>query len=215
MSEATDHHLLRAWAERADEAAFCALTGRYAGLVFGAALRRVGDAGLAEEITQDVFAALARSARRLETHATLAGWLHRTAMLTALDRLRRRARHDRRVAQFSEISGDVPERDPWREMAPHLDEALDRLRTADRAVLMLHFAERLTFPEIAVRLGIQPDAARMRTKRALQVLAGLLRGKGVVVPVAALGDGIGWDVCPGRSGDARCSRRRRSRAREK
>jgi DNA-directed RNA polymerase specialized sigma24 family protein len=59
MSELTDQHLLAAWDERRDEAAFRSLLGRYAGFVYGATLRRVGDAGLAEEISQDVFARLA------------------------------------------------------------------------------------------------------------------------------------------------------------
>ena len=189
MSGLSDENYLRAWAERADETAFRALVGRYAGFIYGAALRRVGDAGLAEEITQDVFARLSQNAARLVGHPAISGWLHRAAMLLALDRLRRRRRAEHRIAQLSQMH--TPSADPLAEALPHLDEALDQLATRDREVLVLHFFERLTFPEIATRLGGSADAARMRTNRALSALSATLRKKGVTLSVTALSSGLG------------------------
>jgi DNA-directed RNA polymerase specialized sigma24 family protein len=107
MREATDEHFLRAWAEKADESAFRSLVGRYAGFVHGAALRRTRDAGLAEEITQDVFARLAQNAARLAGHPALSGWLHRAAMLFALERLRSRARHEKRLEEFAAMNAPM------------------------------------------------------------------------------------------------------------
>ena len=190
MSELTDQHLLSAWAERRDEAAFRSLLGRYAGFVYGVALRRMGDAGLAEEISQDVFARLAHHAPRLTAHPTLAGWLHRAAMLLVLDQHRRRARYGRKLERFTQMNTQ-PGRDPWTDAAAHLDEALDRLATRDREVLMLHFIEQRTFPEIAARLRSTPDAVRMRTNRALAELARLLGKRGTIIPAAALAAGLG------------------------
>ena len=66
----------------------------------GWATRGVGDAGLAEEIAQDIFARLSQNAARLTMHPLLAGWLHRTTMLLALDRLRRRMRLSGRSSTF-------------------------------------------------------------------------------------------------------------------
>ena len=132
MSGLSDEKYLRAWAERADETAFRALVGRYAGFIYGAALRRVGDAGLAEEITQDVFARLSQNAARLVGHPAISGWLHRAAMLLALDRLRRRRRAEHRIAQLSQMN-TPSDTDPLAEALPHLDEALDQLATRDRA----------------------------------------------------------------------------------
>ena len=189
MSVASDEHFLRAWAERADETAFRSLVGRYAGFVYGAALRRVGDAGLAEEITQDVFSRLSQNAARLSGHRALSGWLHRSTMLIALDRLRHRRRYDARVEHFLQMN--TQSSDPLAEALPHLDEALDQLATRDREVLVLHFFDRLTFPEIATRLGGTADAARMRTNRALSALSASLRKKGVTLSVTALSAGLG------------------------
>lgn len=45
--------------------AFAALTERYAGLVYSAALRRTGSPEVAEEVAQNVFTILARKAPRL------------------------------------------------------------------------------------------------------------------------------------------------------
>src|SRR6185436_19892470 len=149
MSEMNDEQLLRAWAGRADERAFRSLFARYSGLVYGAAIRRVSDAGLAEEITQDVFARLSRNAGRLASHPTLAGWLHRATMLVALDRLRQRTQRERKRAQLSEMNMTSADRDPLADALPLLDEVIDRLSSRDREVLLLHFAEQLTFPQIA------------------------------------------------------------------
>jgi RNA polymerase sigma-70 factor, ECF subfamily len=186
----SDEQYLRAWAEQADETAFRTLVGRYAGFIYGAALRRVGDAGLAEEITQDVFARLSQNAARLVGHPAISGWLHRAAMLLALDRLRRRSRAERRIAQLSQMTTPTAA-DPLAEALPHLDEALDQLASRDREVLVLHFFDRLTFPEIATRLGGTADAARMRNNRALSALSATLRKKGVTLSVTALSTGLG------------------------
>src|SRR5215207_6614795 len=118
MHEATDQHLLQLWANRSDDAAFREFAGRYAGFVFGSARRRVADAALAEEITQDVFAAAARQAARLATHASVAAWLHRATMLTALDRLRRRAGHERKIERFKAMHTSASDRDPWARFCP-------------------------------------------------------------------------------------------------
>ncbi|HVK57625.1 MAG TPA: sigma-70 family RNA polymerase sigma factor, partial [Candidatus Kapabacteria bacterium] len=186
MSERTDQHLLQLWANRADEIAFRAFADRYSGFVFGTARRRISDSSLAEEITQDVFAAAARQAAKLSSHVSVTAWLHRTTMLTVLDRMRRHARQRRKIEDLKAMHPQNPERDPWMDVLPQLDEALDRLRSADREILLLHFAERLPFPQVAARLGTTVDAARMRTNRALEHLSQLLRTAGVSVPVTAL-----------------------------
>jgi RNA polymerase sigma-70 factor (ECF subfamily) len=190
MSEPSDQQLLSAWAKRHDEAAFRSLLGRYAGFVYGATLRRVGDAGLAEEIAQDVFARLSQNAGRLLEHPTIAGWLHRSAMLLALDRLRRRTRQARTLERFAQMNETTSAYNPWADAHPHLDEALDCLSAPEREVLMLHFAERRTFPEIAKRLGSTSDAVRMRTNRALASLSRMLEKKGTVIPATVLATGL-------------------------
>jgi DNA-directed RNA polymerase specialized sigma24 family protein len=79
----SDQELLRDFAGRGCESAFQELVRRHADLVFATALRRVGDAAAAEEVTQDVFIVLARKAAWLRADASLAGWAYRATLLQA------------------------------------------------------------------------------------------------------------------------------------
>src|SRR3989449_9370745 len=92
-----DGELVTAYAAEGSESAFRALVTRHVHLVYATALRQVGDAGLAEEITQNVFVALARKAPRLARLETLAGWLHRTSILEAKARIRSELRDRKSV----------------------------------------------------------------------------------------------------------------------
>ena len=66
--------LLRDYAERGNEAAFRELVARYIDLVYSTAVRRLGgDADLARDVTQTVFADLARNASSLRDVALLGG----------------------------------------------------------------------------------------------------------------------------------------------
>ena len=91
-----DRDLVRSYASEGSETAFRALVGRHVDLVFATALRQVGDTGLAEEITQNVFVHLARKAPALAGHETIAGWLHRSAILESKARFRAEMRRRRR-----------------------------------------------------------------------------------------------------------------------
>jgi DNA-directed RNA polymerase specialized sigma24 family protein len=72
-----DSSLLRRYASERDEAAFAEIVRRHLGLVYGAALRQLhGSVHRAEDVTQSVFADLARKAAVLVSRTDLAGWLY-------------------------------------------------------------------------------------------------------------------------------------------
>src|SRR5439155_420908 len=92
----SDQQLLREYLDGGSERAFQSLVQRHVDLVYSTALRRLGDAGLAEEVTQNVFVALARKAPFLSRDVALAAWLHKTTLLEARHRLRGELRRKRR-----------------------------------------------------------------------------------------------------------------------
>ena len=181
-----DRELVTAYAARGSETAFRALVTRHVHLVYATALRQVGDAGLAEEITQNVFIALARKAPRLAGIETLAGWLHRTAVLEAKARIRAELRRKRREQTAVEIT--LLQRDgasPLDALVPLLDEGLLDLGDGDRLALVLRFLEERSLRDVGAALGVDEDAARKRVSRALDRLAGFFRQRGFAVPTGA------------------------------
>ena len=181
-----DRELVTAYAAGGSETAFRALVTRHVGLVYATALRQIGDAGLAEEITQNVFIALARKAPRLAGIETLAGWLHRTAILEAKARTRAELRRKRREETAVEISRLQSEgASPLEALVPLLDEGLLNLRDGDRLALVLRFLEERSLRDVGAALGVDEDAARKRVSRALDRLAGFFRRSGFAVPTGA------------------------------
>lgn len=181
----SDHELVSAYVREHSENAFRALVARHVDLVHATAMRQVGDSGLAEEITQNVFVILARKAPRLGGVETLAGWLHRTTVLEARARVRAELRRRRREDVAAEISrlerhGDSP-LDP---LLPLLDEALLHLRESERLALVLRFMEERSLREVGQVLGVAEDAARKRVSRALEQVTEFFRRRGLAVVAA-------------------------------
>ena len=90
--DASDSSLLREFIEGTGERSFRHLVERYQNLVFSTALRRLGDRGRAEEVAQDVFVFLSEQARLLVRHPNLAGWLYKTTMKKAANRMKSETR---------------------------------------------------------------------------------------------------------------------------
>ena len=76
-----ENELLKSYVERGDDSAFEAIVERYLSKLCGVAYRRTGDHLLAEEIVQDVFAALAKKASGMDSSTILACWLHRATAI--------------------------------------------------------------------------------------------------------------------------------------
>lgn len=157
------------------------------GLIYSAALRQVRDPHWAQDVTQMVFANLARKARSIPTGTLLAGWLHRDTRFTALDLLRAEARRSKREQQAAAMNILASECPPdWERIRPLLDEALDEIGPADRDALLLRFFEESNFATIGVALGISADAARKRVDRGLERLREYLVKRGITTTSVAL-----------------------------
>jgi len=183
-----DNSLIAEFNARRSEDAFAALVRQHVSLVFATAMRQVGDAGAAEEITQNVFVALAQAAGKLGSHPTIAGWLHQTALNKSREWLRSELRRRKReqVAFNLELAGAEGD-SVWSSLVPLLDEALLKLRESDRQAVILHFMEGQTFQEVGSALGVGEDTARKRVHRCLDQLTDFFRRRGFAVPSLAAG----------------------------
>src|ERR1017187_4281795 len=134
MPDVSDMELLRDYDRQGSEDAFAALVQRHINLVYSVALRHVGIAAHAEEITQAVFVILARKAARLRPDTILEGWLHETTRLTALSFLRgeRRPQFREQEAYMQSTLQESTDASAWNNFAPLLGEGLSRLGKKDR-----------------------------------------------------------------------------------
>ncbi len=185
----TDYELLQAYADSGDEGAFRELVDRYVGMVFHGALRKTGDRALAEEIIQNVFTALARKARSIKADVILASWLHRATSLECAANLRkesRRVQKMKELAEKSEPHAFTSEPSSLADVAPLLDDAVNRLPALERKIVLLRFFQDLSLREIAKKLGRSESGIRKGLSRALGQLGGDLKRKDVVISATAL-----------------------------
>lgn len=174
-----DRKLLSDYAIHGDEAAFKAVVQRHAGLVYGTALRVIGESGAAEEISQTVFTSLARKAHWLTGHENLAGWLYTAAIQEARLRLRGDLRRRRREDIAARLPTNMPtDNAAHEEMVELLDEGLQSLNRADREALIARYLEERPLREVGRLLGTSEDNAQKRVARGLNALAGFFRRRG-------------------------------------
>jgi RNA polymerase sigma factor (sigma-70 family) len=176
------------------EEAFAALVMCLSGLVYSSALRRTGNAQLAEEVTQNVFAIMARKASSLVSHPSLEAWTLETTRLEAAAVMRSEKRQQRKLAALA-IETDIisstsnETMNPsatWEDALPALDEALDSLSTRERDVILQRFYVGKKFQEIAEATGHTEASCKMRLKRALEKLCLRMSTRGVTLTATAV-----------------------------
>ena len=192
MPDANDMDLMRDFARCNSEAAFAELVQRHINLVYSVAMRFTGQTHDAEDVTQAVFILLAKKAASLRERTVLTGWLYETTRFTASKLLRmktRRAHHEQEA--FMESPLNESESDGiWRQLAPHLEDAMSRLSERDRVLLALRYYENKSGAEAAALLGIQEDAAHKRTVRAVEKLRTFFSRRGITLSAVVITSAI-------------------------
>ena len=148
----------------------------YGGLVFGIALRIVGDAATAEEVTQDVFLRAWRNAASYSGEkGSVATWLGRIARNRALDALRSaKSRGALARDDWSELEDDralAPEDAMDIESrAAEVRAAVSKLPEAQRVALSLAFFRGMSHSQIAAELGLPLGTVKSRIRDAMRAL---------------------------------------------
>jgi RNA polymerase sigma-70 factor (ECF subfamily) len=154
--------------------AFEALYDAHHRLVYGVALRMLGDAPGAEDITQAVFIKV-WSSPELFRGGNFAAWIVRVTRNRALDVLRSRATRNE-----SELPETMPESEGLEEAAfaridaEHVRKALAALPGEQREPIELGFFNGITHEEIARRSGIPLGTIKTRIRSGLRKLRSAL-----------------------------------------
>ncbi len=151
---------------------------RYAGRLYGFGRAKLGDAGLAEELVQECFVRLWRTAGRFDPdRASVRTYLFTIAGSVSIDLYRRRAAHP-----FEPLpERDLPTGgDDMNQLVDSLTvrDALDSLSPAHREVLTLAHDHGLTQPEMASRLGVPLGTVKTRTFHGLRAFRTALQERG-------------------------------------
>jgi RNA polymerase sigma-70 factor (ECF subfamily) len=166
----TDEKLMLAFSQGSPEA-FTELFRRYRQPIHGFFRRRVSDPSHAEELAQETFLALLRSAARYEPRALFRTYLYAIG-LNILRAHRRKAIF--RATFFGAYHSMDPAKQDATEAAVCVRRAVAKLDAIDREILFLREFEQLSYAEIADLLHLPVNTVRSRLFRARTALRQLL-----------------------------------------
>ena len=170
---------LIARATAGDRAAARALYDRHATRVHRLAYRMCGDRDLASDMVQDVFVRVFRQLGQFRGESAFTTWLHRVAVTTCLNTLRKVKRLRGREVEIDHAATHrvgQADRDPLLHAA--LTAAIDGLPEGLRIALVMHAIEGYTHVEIAAALGIAEGTSKSRVFEARAKLRDVLAGHG-------------------------------------
>lgn len=167
-----------------DRDAFDELFVRYRQPIYAFYRRRVGEQARAEELTQETFLALLRSAGRYEPRALFRTYLFAIAFRILSAERRKNAL--RSLFFLPELTSE-PSRQDCPEDVLWLKQGLGRLERTDREIVMLREFDQLSYAEIADVMRLPLNTVRSRLFRARVALRENLKGL-KVEKVAAVGE---------------------------
>ena len=169
MTELSDEQLMTRWRDRGDRAAFEQLFRRHAPRLQGWFKRSLGSDEVAKDLVQQTFLHLHRARADYRSGLPLRPWLYTIAANAKRQHLRTRRRKP-------EAPFDPERHEPSR--GPDVSTPRERLvqralldlDEGQRDVVVLHWYEGFSFPEVAQVLGISTSAAKVRAHRAYEKL---------------------------------------------
>jgi RNA polymerase sigma-70 factor (ECF subfamily) len=165
----SDEDLMEAVAS-GDEAALTTLIDRYAASVHAYLLRHSGSREDADDLLQETWVRVARSARRFDTARRFRSWIYGIATNLTRDLFRRRMTRERALRDLATQPPAAPRVDSVDrgELREHIAELPENMR----AVLLLRYYEGMSEAEMAEVLGIPRGTVKSRLHAALRKLRG-------------------------------------------
>ena len=170
--------------KRGDMAAFTALVEKYKQPVTNLVARTLRDETEAEDVAQNVFIQVHKSAARYKVTAKFTTWLFTIARNLCLNEIRRRSRHpadsidatpntddDLPARQFEDVKTFAPDdAAQHNELADKIEEALAALPENQRTAIILFQRQELSYEEIAEVLGTSLSATKSLIHRGRETL---------------------------------------------
>ena len=142
-----------------------------------------GNASLAEDLTQETSISAWTGISTFQDRAALRTWLFRIAF-SKLSDSKRKLRRDLTMFEHIKIqhldqpkTTSVLDRVIAQHRCSNLRQVIEKLEQSDRAVVVLHYFQGLTYAEMAQLLGTPEGTLKWRARRAIRRLKSLLRDK--------------------------------------
>ena len=180
-SEQIEQHMLVLRAIQGDQEAFVGIVTQYSTLMLRTASMIVGDHDVAEDVVQDAFIQAWQHLQDLRQAGALRPWLMRIVVNQCISFKRRLAR----TAAFMRQALSEQEADFQAQVADDhkgrierdwdLAQAIDNLPLKQRVVIVLHYYNGMTLPEMAETLKTSENTLKKRIQAALSNLRRILR----------------------------------------
>jgi RNA polymerase sigma-70 factor (ECF subfamily) len=170
-------------AQEGSHDAFRLLVERYMKQAYNVAYSVVADHDDAEDVAQEAFVRVYQSLRTFRGDAGFGTWLYRIVMNVSLNRLRQKKVRERREVylqpEFPDHSAGVPAGvDPSGFSEPdfhvHLEHALHRLPTLQRAVVILRHMNGLSTKQVGAILHCSEGTVKTHLHRGLKKMKTML-----------------------------------------
>jgi len=198
--ELSDEELLAAF-QQGDASAFELLLRRHRGPLFTFLVRMLGDKEKAEDLAQETFLRIVKSAATWEQRAKFQTWLYTIARNLCVDQSRRdkfrrtsslddsgpQGAEDEGAPLVDQVAGQGPLPDRAAEsvrLRPVLQRALLGLPDEQREVFVLREQAGVPFKEIAEMIGVNENTVKSRMRYALEGLRRALAAAGIDRAVA-------------------------------
>lgn len=172
--ELTDEQLMAATA-KGKMAEFEELVRRHQQKAFALALRTLGQWDMAEDVSQEAFLRVLRSAKRYQPQAKFTTWLYRIVVNLCLDARRKTKHISVDISKFSGQLESSSQDNPVavleaQERKKLVWDALETLTKRERIVVVMHRFQGLSHAEVASATGWSQSAVESLLVRAYQKL---------------------------------------------
>ncbi len=150
-------------AQQGDEESFGRLMQRWQHRYYAYALKRLGNAEAAKDVTQDCLISISRSVGRLADPAAFPRWSFRILERRCSDWLRKTIRDREVIVSSDEISElAIAGNETSQDAQSAVEKTLRQMDPRLAAVLRLYYLEELTVKDIAEVLDIAPGTVKSR-----------------------------------------------------